>query len=136
VAEPDPGGFRFDPELERYESAVEIDGTRVAVRVASEAFKDLGMLGDVIGVVARGKEHFLGRVVEELLEGKNEDWLRDGEEPLSEQDFRRRLTLDAIEVDPDGDVELLIEDDGMFWGHQIIVNLDSAYRITRVNLEG
>jgi hypothetical protein len=136
VAKLDFEAFRFDSDLERYESTVEIDGAAIAVRVAAEAFEDKGRLDDVVAVVERQGAHFLSRVVEELLEDKNEGWLKHGEDPLSEQDFRRRLALEAVEISSDGEVEVLVGDDGMFWGHQVIVNLDPAYEITRIDLEG
>ena len=140
MAKLDLEAFCFDPEIGYYESSVEVGGARIAVRVAAEVFDDKpragALLDEVIGVVERERERVLGQVVEELLEDKNDGWLRDGEAPLSEQDFRRKLALEAIAIGPGGEIELSLDDDGMFWGHLIVVKLDSAYRLVRVDLEG
>lgn len=136
MAELDCEAFDFDSGLERYEAAVEIGAAQVAVRVAREAFEDRSVIVELVAVVAREVGRVLDQVVDELLEDKNDDWLSDGESSLSKQDFRRGLTLQAIELGPGGEIELAIDDDGIFWGHELTVALDADYRIARVNLEG
>ena len=136
MADVDLDALGFDPELQRHEATVDVDGTAVAVRVAPEALEDRARTAETLAAVTRESGRLLDEAADDLLEDKNDEWLSDGEEPLSREDLRRRLTLDAIEVDPEGGVELVLGDDGMFWGHAVTVSLDSAQRITRVNLEG
>jgi len=59
--------------------------------------------------------------VEQLLELKNESWLRDGESPLSREDFLARMTLRTITVDDEGRFGFWHDDGGLFWGHAILV---------------
>jgi hypothetical protein len=116
------------------ESTVDIAGAPVIVRVLPGADKPRS--AEVVEAVGRERERILDEVVDDLLEDKNEGWLRDGESPLSEQHFRGRLALQAIDIGPDDIIELELDDDGMFWGHALVVKLDPEYRIVRVDLEG
>ena len=108
----------------------------IAVRVASEAFEDEEHIASVLEAVERERERVLDDVGDDLLEDFNEGWLKDGDTPLSEEEFRARLALAAIEIGAAGEVELVLDDDGMFRGHEVLVRLDSVYAIVRVNLEG
>lgn len=55
------------------------------------------------------------------------DWLADaveeGEELLeiTEADFARRITIDSIVFDEDGEFTVYFGDDDMFWGHSVVV---------------
>ena len=127
--------FRFDADLDRYESTVQLAGAAIAVRVASEAFEE-ARVAAVVEAIERERERLLDDVAADLLEDFNEGWLEDGEAPLSEEGFRARFALAAIEIDAGGAVELELDDDGMFRGHEVLVRLDPEYAIVRVNLEG
>ena len=41
---------------------------------------------------------------------------------LSEADFERKLTLTAINVTGDQMIDFFYDDEGMFWGHSVVVN--------------
>jgi hypothetical protein len=58
---------------------------------------------------------------EELLEIYNEEW--NDEEPLSEEEFMSRLTLEDVNIAPDGSAELYYQDDGLFAGHTVLVTV-------------
>lgn len=58
----------------------------------------------------------------QLLELKNKTWLEDGEEPITAEEFAERLVLS--EVISMGDIiEFWFDDDDIFWGHQVRVDL-------------
>jgi hypothetical protein len=128
--------FELDAGTDRYESTVEIDGEPVWVRVSSPAFDDKARIEEVVAVVTRENDRLLDAVVDGLLEDKNDSWLEDDEDPLTEAEFRRKIKIAAINIGPDGELELLLYDSGMFWGHVLTVRLDSEFQIVRVNLEG
>ena len=92
------------------------DGQRVWVRVSSAAFDDKARLEEVIAVITRENDRLLDAVVDDLLEDKNESWLEDDEDPLTEAEFRRKLKLAAIEIGPGGEIELVLDDSGMMVG--------------------
>jgi hypothetical protein len=108
----------------------------VAIAVAPELNADRARAGEVVAAVEREKARLLDEVVDDLLEDKNDGWLRDGESPLSAEEFRGRLTLAAVEIGAGGESELLLDDHDMFWGHELVVRLDPALQIVRVELEG
>lgn len=68
--------------------------------------------------------------VEKLLELKNGTWLGEDESPVSPDEFRARMTLESITVDPEGSFSFFHEDGDLFWGHMIEIsgNLDDGLR--------
>ena len=59
-----------------------------------------------------------------LLAVKNESWLNEGEEPMSEAQFMRKMKLESITVDEDGSFDFWFEDGDIFWGHSTEVRGD------------
>lgn len=60
--------------------------------------------------------------VKELLSLKNENWLDEGEDELVADDFRERLTLSSVTLDPDGNISFWFDDGDLFWGHCVVVS--------------
>ncbi|WP_051506897.1 DUF2262 domain-containing protein [Saccharibacillus sacchari] len=58
---------------------------------------------------------------EQLLEVKNDSWLDENEEELTEDDFAGRMTLESLTLDEDEEMTLWYEDGDLFWGHSICV---------------
>jgi hypothetical protein len=71
-----------------------------------------------------------------MLDLKNGTWLRDGETPLSADEFMGRLTLQSIGIEADGSSQFFYEDGGLFWGHDVIVKGDVEGRFHRAYLFG
>lgn len=67
-------------------------------------------------------ERIRAYAVEELLPLKNDSWLEDDEEPLTPAEFRARMRLDSITVDPDGSFTFWHDDGDLFWGHSIQID--------------
>lgn len=59
--------------------------------------------------------------VRELLALKNENWLEEGELELTADQFKARMKLEAISVDPSGSFEFWHNDGDLFWGHSILI---------------
>lgn len=59
-----------------------------------------------------------------LLAVKNESWLNEGEQPMSEAQFMRKMKLESITVEEDGSFDFWFEDGDIFWGHSIEVRGD------------
>mgnify|MGYP000913203637 FL=1 len=57
-----------------------------------------------------------------LLDVKNSSWLEENELDLTENEFRKRLTLESITVMDLGDIEFWFNDGDLFWGHSILVS--------------
>lgn len=71
---------------------------------------------------------------DELLSIYNEEWNDD--EPLSEEEFIARLTLDDVNIAPDGSAELFYKDTGLFAGHTVLVTLDAAGNLEDADIAG
>ncbi len=72
----------------------------------------------------------------ELLDLKNTTWLAEGEERIDRKRFVAALRLDRVTAYEEGEVELLFDDGDLFWGHTIVVSLDSRLRPAHVELSG
>lgn len=59
--------------------------------------------------------------VKEKLELAN-DWRDEDAQPITAAEFLRRMTLNAIEIKPDGEFEFWHDDGDMFYGHSIQIS--------------
>lgn len=57
----------------------------------------------------------------ELLELKNDFWLEDDEQELTEENFSQRITLNSFSMTDNGDFDFWFDDGDIFWGHSICV---------------
>jgi hypothetical protein len=57
----------------------------------------------------------------ELLPLKNENWAEEDGSSVSRDQFEKRVSLQYITVQPDGDFEMCYDDGELFFGHEIIV---------------
>ncbi len=71
---------------------------------------------------------------EELLEIYNAEW-NEGE-PLDEEEFMERLTLDDIGILSDGSAELLYQDGGLFAGHTVLVTVGADGNFADADIAG
>ncbi len=68
---------------------------------------------------------------------KNETWIEDkDEEPLTPEQFKERMVLDSISIDSDGDVSFYHSDGDLFWGHCILVTMNSENNFTSADIAG
>lgn len=83
--------------------------------------------------------------VQELLPIKNEYWLNEyddengnetEEAPLTENDFKSRMTLKSITISPDGSFDFWHHDGDMFFGHSVWVTGNLTDGPTRADIPG
>lgn len=74
--------------------------------------------------------------VRELLPLKNENWLMENEAAVTAEQFKQRMKLESISVEPGGSVEFSCADDGMFGDHAIVINGTITEGPTRAELFG
>jgi len=72
----------------------------------------------------------------ELLALKNDTWLEENEVALTPKQFKSRMTLESISVDPDGRFEFFFNDGDLFWGHVIVVSGTLANGPTDADIAG
>ena len=70
------------------------------------------------------------RILGKLLPLKNDRWLCESEASVTAQDFRERVTLSTVEVNPEGNFEFWHCDGFLFLDHSIVVDgsLDAGVR--------
>lgn len=71
-----------------------------------------------------------------LLDLKNENWLTDGEKPVTAAKFRAKLSPESFSVDEKGRVSVCFEDGDLFWGHVVLVELDTKLRPVDAEIAG
>ena len=75
--------------------------------------------------------------VESLLTLKNETWIEaKDEEPLTPEQFKEWMVLDSISIDSDGDVSFYHSDGDLFWGHCILVTMNSQNNFNSADIAG
>jgi hypothetical protein len=71
---------------------------------------------------------------EELLAIYNDEWNDD--DPISEEEFMARLTLDDLAVASDGSAELFYQDDNLFAGHTVLVSIGADGNFEDADIAG
>lgn len=123
-----------------YEAAVPWNGSDVVLELEGED-EDLdaalaaarALWDDEAGWQRRVQDHAVG----ELLELKNENWPDDDDaQPLTPDEFRARMRLQAITVDPDGGFEFFHAHGDLFWDHVVQVGGTLHEGVTHSAVEG
>ena len=73
---------------------------------------------------------------DQLLGDKNSGWLKPGEAALSAFQFRSKLRLISLELGADDAVTLRFVDGGMFWGHQVVMEIAPDFSFDFATIEG
>jgi len=89
-----------------------------------------------LNYVAQNFPLLLDFICQELLDLKNDAWLKNDESPLSYENFRARLTPRRIRIIEDDSIEVGFADSGMFWGHEIVLRTDLELTPIWVDIEG
>ncbi len=74
--------------------------------------------------------------VQELLRLKNESWLDAEEVELTADQFKARMTLESITVEPDGSFDFWHDDGDLFCGHSIQVSGNLSEGPTDADIPG
>jgi hypothetical protein len=127
---PGLGTLRYEQEYDWYEGKLRIQHLEIAIQlstdkansVASALKRATNLVGELENYAQLAKEY----AAEGLLEIKNETWIDDDdEEPLTPAQFQQRMILESISIDSDGEVSFYHNDGDLFWGHCILVTMDS-----------
>jgi hypothetical protein len=136
------GPLTWNTDLDWWEGRVELSpGHPLSLSLSVE---DEDATADPVREIAHGRRILLflrehepeARLVaaDELLEIYNAEW-NEGE-PLDEEEFMDRLTLDDVNVSFDGSAELFYLDDGLFAGHTVVVTVDANGNFADADVAG
>ena len=64
--------------------------------------------------------------------------MEEGEEadPITEEDFARRIVISMIAIEADGSITGYDDDDDLFWGHTIVVSINQNGEMTDADIAG
>lgn len=71
-----------------------------------------------------------------LLDVKNESWLDEDDEEVSQDQFMAQMKLETVAVRHDGSVEFWHDCDDLFWGHGIMVQIRPDDTCSRADIVG
>ena len=137
---PELGTLRYEEEYDWYKGQIKIRQSDILIQlltdaensVASALQRATSLAGDLERYVRLAKEY----AAEGLLQIKNETWLDDDEQPLTLEQFQQRMTLESIHIDSDGEISYYHNDGDLFWGHYILVTMDSENRFIVAEIAG
>lgn len=90
----------------------------------------------LLGEMKRWADQANSYAADMLLENKNDNWLDEGESPVTREEFIGRMRLESITTYPEGEFELWHNDGELFWGHSILVSGSLSKGITGVDTPG
>lgn len=93
-------------------------------------------LNQKLNWISKNKDKINNQVTKKLLPLKNENWLNDNESKITESDFVNRIKLGSILFFGDLSYELVYNDGNLFWGHQIVANLNEKNELTNIDIQG
>jgi hypothetical protein len=134
------GELKWNRTYGWYEGKAIWSGRRAKVRLETAVPEDFYALKPIARKLWDVEESLVGNiqriVLTELLDLKNGDWLEEGEKPLSERQFLRRMTLSSITIRQDGSWQFWYDDGNLFQGHSICVKGTLAGGPDEVSIEG
>lgn len=134
------GLLTFDRRIDWYSAQVKWQGKTINLNLNVESADELDPVLKVAYKLWDNESTWSERInnyaIEKLLPLKNDNWL-DGDEPeLSVQEFKDRMTLEAVSVYPDGEFEFWHNDGDLFWGHSIQISGNLSEGPTRADIPG
>lgn len=126
---PQLGHLEYDDDLDWYAGKLTVDGGRADLFVhcrgiAGEppAMRDAVRIASAIDRLSAAAKEC---AVRDLLGLKNDEWLDADEEAVSADEFIRRMRLDGVVVYESGHAEFSYVDGELFWGHGIMILMES-----------
>lgn len=147
VIEDAMGKFILNRQFSCFESDVDWLGTSCNVLLNTDeedgetAEKALEKFHMLYADLTEWDHRFRAYAAEKLVESAN-DWLQDeleeGEkvDPITEEDFARRIVISMIAIEADGSIAVYYDDDDMFWGHTVVVYADPNGEMKDADIAG
>ncbi len=133
------GEFTLDRSYHWFEGRIDYLGEECLVHLEvregeTTAEVQLNKLSELCEELVNWDKRVKAYASDELLETANE-W-REEESELTREQFSQELGMPMITVDADGRVKAVFENDAIFGGHFIVINIDENGEFTRAEIEG
>ena len=133
------GKFQLDRRLDWFEGKTEWNESIIEIFLAGDLEKLDITEKNAILIVNNQKDwdtYIKEKISEELLPLKNENWLKDDENPLTAQEFISKLFLESITVNDSDEFQMCFNDGDLFWDHAIMVETDLNKKIEHIGIAG
>lgn len=134
------GTLDWDDNLKWYGGNVSVADALFEISLnpeeGTDVTKALQRAKQVVNEFERYQNLASDHAVTSLLGMKNSDWLEDGEKKVSAEEFKARIKLQSINVEPNGEVTFWYSDGDLFLGHSIQVTIDENDLCTDANIAG
>src|SRR5690606_5456018 len=135
---PSFGELKYHAEYRCYECNATIESQQVIITLeggSPETVKRLVAIADQ-KLCSKFYEPMLAQMEEDMVLLKNDFWLNKEEEPVSVSELRSRISMVRIVFDTDGSILIHCNDDGLFGGHTIQIEVDADGNYIRADLAG
>ena len=139
------GSFALDREFSWFEGSINWNGVDANVYLETDeedgdtAKQAMKVLKRVVDNIVENDIKYREFAAEELTELANE-WMDASDEidkdKITKEIFMKRMEMSEIMVNSDGSLSLLYNDDDMFWGHVIEIEVDSSGKIISAYIAG
>lgn len=134
------GTLILNPRIEWFEGKIKWNGQSVRATFTRDEdgeVDDSVKTGEALWKAqVRWKKRIEDFIIEDLLPLKNESWLGEGEKELTPKEFKARMSLDSISLEPDGVFEFWYNDGDLFFGHSIQIRGTLADGPTDADIPG
>lgn len=131
--------MEYNELLDWYKDEIKIDKSKheFKVYVKNSESEEIAKINidNVCNFLNTNFENICNIIADALLKEKNEKWLDDDEDVLSREYFIKILNkIDSISINDDLTTTIYFDDNNLFWGTLIEVNLDKDLHIINVGL--
>jgi hypothetical protein len=132
--------FSFDEESKDFETEVIYNNEPFGLTLCDFGQSEI----DRATVLATGICSWLEKNFEEvrqfaasqLTRLKNDSWLEEDQQPINEASFAATIELDGIIAFSKGSFEIYFNDNDLFWGHLIRVDIDKDFKLSSAAIAG
>jgi hypothetical protein len=136
----DSGKIAFDNDTDSFICTITLEGAEVPISVLdlsqSEMDTAKGLSEQYLKWLSENLSPIKAFAAEELIELKNNNWLEESEEPISESDFVAAVVVEGVNIFSDGSGEVYLGDGDLFGGHSISVSVSPDYQLTAAAIVG
>lgn len=141
---PSLGELLYNEELEWYEGKLKVENEIVEVNIYNAEPKEFEKLISFVDrqIKAKFYEEMLLKMESKMINLKNDVWLGEDEETgedeplMTVENFRKRISISSIVFYDDCSSSIYCNDDDIFWGHSIDINVDKNGNYKEANLAG
>ncbi|MBI3853442.1 MAG: DUF2262 domain-containing protein [Verrucomicrobia bacterium] len=120
------GVFTLDRRVNWYEAEISWASKNIRLSLSTDESKEIKQSLALAQALWNSQRDWSERIAEyavtKLLDLKNDTWLGEDEEELSREQFKSKMSLNSITVNPNGSFEFWYDDGDLFWGHSIRVS--------------